>query len=191
MIEFEKKILLTEKEFKKLLELKTEGSECVVQNNYYYDSEDLKMHNSGITCRIREKGGVCLATVKTHKARECDCSIESSKYVGNVHDDSFFADMGIQLQGVLSTRRTTLHKQQGIEVVLDQNTYLGTTDYELEIEYNPSMINNVDDILSCLADFLKSENCIANRSEFISRAKTCKSKAERFFNYKIISKNSE
>ena len=65
MMEFEKKILLTEEEYQAVLKQRSrEGRrhrrEHYVQKNHYYDTEDLSMNRQGITCRIREKGGLPL-----------------------------------------------------------------------------------------------------------------------------------
>ena len=55
MIEYEKKILLTKDEYKKLITTFSENAKTIVQKNHYYDTRDYKLNKNGVTCRIREK----------------------------------------------------------------------------------------------------------------------------------------
>ncbi len=137
MLEYEKKILLTQDEYNKLSKLEGEGKLRFIQTNYYYDTDELKMNMQGITCRIREKNGKYKATIKAHKQDNKECSIEKTKEASSKYDDSLFSGMHLKLQGDLTTERVILYSNNGCEVVLDKNTYLGMTDYELEVEYLP------------------------------------------------------
>lgn len=137
MLEYEKKMLLTEEEYFKFLHLIGKEKPRFIQTNYYYDTDDLKMNMQGITCRIREKNGKYEATIKSHKQGNKDCSIEKTKEVLNKYDDSLFSGMHLKLQGSLTTERVTVYSDNRCEVALDKNTYLDMTDYEMEVEYLP------------------------------------------------------
>lgn len=135
MLEFEKKVLLSEPEYRFLKENRYRAGRTAVQVNHYYDTDDFELSRQGITCRIREKNGVCTATVKAHQQTWADCSVEHSRSVKDRYDDLLFRDMKLRHQGSLETIRTIYFPHKGISVMLDKNSYLGTTDYELELEY--------------------------------------------------------
>ena len=59
MLEFEKKVLLSEPEYRFLKENRYRAGKTAVQVNHYYDTDDFALSRQGITCRIREKNGVC------------------------------------------------------------------------------------------------------------------------------------
>lgn len=89
------------------------------------------MNKNGITCRIRAKDGKFKSTVKRHYTGDEDCSTEIDGEVKDYFDLDTFKDMGLILQGSLVTERIVLHKEKFCKAVIDRNTYLGFTDYEL------------------------------------------------------------
>lgn len=133
MTEFEKKMLLTEEAYRDLKTWAGLSAKTFVQTNYYYDTDDGAFHKRGITCRIREKNAIYVATIKEHKGNEK--SEENTKEVKNAFDTTCFADLGVSFQGCLKTTRTILCQDIGVIALLDKNEYLDTVDYELEIEY--------------------------------------------------------
>ena len=180
MLEYEKKILLTAEEYFTLLRLKDKKQSPTIQTNYYYDTDDLKMNLQGITCRIREKNGKYKATIKAHKQANKECSIEKTKDALNKYDDSLFSGMHLKLQGSLTTERVILYSDNGCEVVLDKNMYLGMTDYELEVEYLPEYEEHASKLIYRHISFLYPlKLCMLILSQRVS-----KSKSERFFEYK-------
>lgn len=180
MLEYEKKIPLTEGEYCKLMKLEGEGKLRFTQTNYYYDADDLKMNMQGITCRIREKNGKYKATIKAHKQENKECSIEKTKEALNKYDDSLFSGMHLRLQGSLITERVLLYSNNGCEVVLDKNTYLGMTDYELEVEYLPEYEDHATELIYRYISFLYPlKLCMLILSQRVSM-----SKSERFFERK-------
>ncbi len=187
MLEYEKKVLLTEEKYLKLSQVIGEGKPKIIQTNYYYDSDDLKMNTLGITCRIREKNGKYKATIKAHKQTNMACSIEKSKEVIDQYDDSLFSGMHLELQGKLMTERIILFSDGRCEVVLDKNTYLGITDYEMEVEYLPEYekcaINLIYQYMSILYPLKPLMNILSH--------KVSKSKSERFFEHKQQLQNKE
>ena len=181
MLEFEKKVLLTPEEYQGLLRLANDNTARIVQTNYYYDSDQLDMNRQGITCRIREKNGRYKATVKNHEAKERECSVENAKEVQSPLDVSFFQGMNVNLQGYLTTTRTVLYAGKGLEVVLDENTYLGTQDFELEIEYTCDNANHADFVLRLLAVLLHGPEKDGGAAGFCVHTRFSQSKSERFF----------
>ena len=113
MIEYEKKIKLTEDEYCCLMRYIGNRLPAVRQVNHYFDTDDFSMNQKGITCRIREKNGFLKATYKDHMQGENFCSKEISYSVGNGLADNDFIDMGLQYQGYLETYRTSVASGYG------------------------------------------------------------------------------
>ena len=122
-IERERKYLLDAREYFALKKAFAEKSEVILQKNYYYDTKDFEFGKRGITCRIREKCGKFVATVKTHSGRGDGISYEHSCAVRDEYDGSFF-DARTSLWGVLVTERIILFADRFVEVALDRNSYL-------------------------------------------------------------------
>lgn len=179
MIEYEKKIPISYAEYSDILNLNRGSSKTVVQTNYYYDTDDYMMNNQGVTCRIREINGRFVAAIKDHICKDSEFSVENTRPVSSADDDSFFENLGIKLQGHLVTERTKICSNMGITAVIDKNTYLDTTDYELEVEYYTNREELADEMIRKLAT-----SCASNNEEFLSRTKLSKSKSERFFERK-------
>lgn len=184
MLEYEKKILLTEKEYYYLKKQRWGSGTTVTQRNYYYDTDDFELCRLGITCRIREKNGICVATIKSHRIKGADCSVENSRSVKNRYDNSIFRDMNIVYQGSLKTVRSTYTPQAGVAVMLDRNSYLGTVDYELEIEYECGKENLAMKELERIISKLFENRILKNPNEFEDRIDRGKNKAARFFSRK-------
>ena len=138
MIEHEKKLLLSKKQYEYLFNnYCTTCSDITVikQVNYYFDTDDFIMNRRNITCRIRLKNGKYVGTMKQHSSGT-DNSTETQVNVKNGILENDFTEAGLKLQGELVTKRYILHRDSSSEVVLDKNEYLGYEDYELEIEYS-------------------------------------------------------
>ncbi len=186
MVEYEKKIPISEAEYNRI----TENLEFIHtdnQENYYYDTEDFFFNKQGTTFRIRKKDGKYTATIKKHNIKTKECNTEISKNVLDEYDTKFFVDKHIKLQGKLSTERKYFVKDDGFEIVIDKNHYLGTTDYEIEIEYSQQNKIRAEKTVSYIAELL----CVLNNmefsfSEFYNRFKMSKSKSQRFFEQKSI-----
>jgi len=184
MLEFEKKVMLTEEEYNCLMKLKDIFVDSFVQANYYYDSDDYEMNAMGITCRIREKDGVYQATIKAHQSKESECSRENSQTVLSEYDDSLFRNMDLKMQGFLITYRCIMFSHAGVEIVIDKNSYLGITDYELEIEYAVEKKQQAESLLGGIAQTLSARLCGINVDKFYESSENTKSKSERFFELK-------
>lgn len=185
MLEYEKKIILTCEEYAVILELFKNAS-FKTQINYYFDTEDMLMNKKGITCRIRAKNGTYKATVKNHFAKDKNCSCEVTvSETRNVCTDVFDA-LGLFFQGELVTSRTILFKNEFCEAVLDANTYLGLTDYEIEVEYLKGHEKTAIEFLKRIAGCLLKANLIDSAENFLMRDGKSKSKSERFFEKKKL-----
>lgn len=180
MIEKEKKVLLSQKEYSCLLEHFGTGKPTIKQTNYYFDTDDLSMNERNITCRIRFKDGRYKATVKKHIIAE-ESSYETEIEVrGGIHDN-IFIDLGLQMRGKLTTERCTLIESDHYTVFLDRNEYQNYVDYELEIEYASNFEQEASAILHTLSDILLYHNSSFSLQSLIERYKNAKSKSQRFF----------
>lgn len=184
MLEFEKKVMLSESEYNFLLHNICNKKKTIIQTNYYYDTDAFEMSGRGITCRIREKNGVYTATVKDHRLKGTDCSIENSRVIKNRCDDSIFRDMGIHYQGHLETFRSIYEKDHGIKIMLDSNIYIASVDYELEIEYEKCAEKLAEKEINRIAYNLMKAKLITDVKDFTKRIGQGKSKSGRFFERK-------
>ena len=171
-----------------MLELADDPDETI-QTNYYYDTEMLDMQRKGITCRIREHKGSFVATKKTHLTN--GVSNEETSEATGPFDISQFGK-NVKLYGEMITHRTVLLNINSVVVTLDKNTYLGTTDYEFEIEYEREQREEAERWLRYYADYVDSTLAGEDEAEFIFRLSKSKAKSARFFDYySIISANRE
>lgn len=182
MLEFEKKIMLTEEEYVFLKTYRYHGK-TAVHNNYYYDTDTFELNRSGITCRIREEDDSCTMTIKVHQ--EDECSTENSKAIKDLHDDLYFLSMGIKCQGKLTTIRTTVDLCPGVKIMLDQNIYLNTSDCEIEIEYEPGYEERAYKEIDMMTEHMRYFRAtVANADDLKKRVGQGGSKASRFFKRK-------
>lgn len=181
MLEFEKKRMLSKNAMQYLERCNFGEKEKTVLVNHYYDTSDFSLNRSGITCRIREKKGQYTATIKAHRLCGSDCSTEHSRALQNGKDDCIFRNMGLIYQGALKTRRTVLQPEIGIKIMLDRNKYLGTVDYELEIEYAPEKELLAAAVLAEIETVLREKGLSGDTQLYSREQNGAKSKSERFF----------
>lgn len=180
MIEWEKKILLCEDEFVCLRQaFKVIRVHHYV--NYYYDTENLDMFLHATTCRVREKDGDYIATMKCHSSEQTGYSQETSEAVRDLDSIELFDGLKVMPYGCLKTERSFFYDRPGLQVVLDRNDYLDQTDYEIEIEYSPDCVLQVYQVLLRLADTLSQEKEGFCYRDFLNRIGKGKSKSDRFF----------
>lgn len=180
MIEFEKKLILSEDEYTCLMTHLGQDKPTVTQTNYYFDTDDYDMNRKNTTCRIRLKGDKHVATMKIHSV-ENDNSTEISLSIRNGIYDNAFIDMGLKLHGELITNRCLIFKDDTCVVFLDKNDYLGYTDYELEIEYSLDHENEALIVLHRIETILLNNNPSLTLKEFALRCQNTQSKSKRFF----------
>lgn len=184
--EYEKKLLLTEREYLFLRSAFGANNPVTVQTNYYFDTDDFAMNQKGITCRIRQKDGIYQVTVKTHGKQKSDCSVEEDLFTMTEFDPSVFSSLGVRLQGELVTGRMVLFKNAFCEMVLDRNTYLGAVDYELETEYLEDHEKQADRLINYVVKAMICTPKLSCGEELYARIGTGESKSERFFARKCM-----
>lgn len=182
MIELEKKILLSADEYFILLNSMGRFSAFEKQVNHYFDTDNYDMDSQRITCRIREKNGKFKGTIKRHY--DNGCSEESSQEAIDEKDSRLFDKYILHPQGSLTTIRNTLYEDEDIKIVVDKNDYLGTVDYELEIEYHPHNSNNIDAIIKKMGEIISYSKKDLDLNEFCNRVQSADTKSQRFFNRK-------
>lgn len=156
----------------------------VIQTNYYYDTDDFRMNEKRITCRIREKEGKFTTMYKEHNPQGEHFNIENVLCVSDERDDTVFAHIGTKVQGSLRTERTVIYSDDYIEAVIDKNIYLGCTDYEIEVEYKVGAEEPATMFIHNIAELLKFHCILAQDASLFPRMKGIKSKSERFFDRK-------
>ena len=181
MLEYEKKIMLTEDEYFSILILMCKYEPMQTQTNYYFDDDNLSMNKKGVTCRIRAKNGKYKVTVKNHNAEHPDCSIEVDLVEKLEFDPQIFNVFGLYQQGELVTDRVVMHKDSTCEMALDRNVYLGHTDFELEVEYSKGNERRVQKLIENIGECLVVANQLTGIDEFLARIGQGKSKSQRFF----------
>ncbi len=185
MLEFEKKIMLTEQEYNQLTTYKAKNTQSKIQTNYYFDTDDFDMNKKGVTCRVRSENGKFKSTIKSHIGANSDCSIEKDIAFKDEFDPNAFSNMGLHMQGALITERIFLYKNDCCEMVLDRNIYLGKSDFELEVEYLENNEEMASQLLNVVARGLVDAGLISSEKEFLMRIGKSKNKSQRFFKQKL------
>lgn len=144
MLETELKALLTKYQYQTLLTMFDYTKE-VTQTNSYYISPDNALKSQGITFRIRTIGDIHTAQIKKHinKQGGLQVSEEREFKIDDIPpeftEEEVYLYTGIKttasLIGELTTLRMSCMFCDGVEICLDKSTYLGKTDYEIEVEY--------------------------------------------------------
>lgn len=169
--EFEKKIIITFEQYEKLSDFfKNFKTRNVVQINYYYDTYNEKLRKNNITCRIRQKDDTLVGTIKKHITND-DRSVEQNFEVKSLPYIMKIDETDVSLKGQLTTFRSIYTVSESIDLILDKNIYLGTVDYEIEVEYNDGYEREADRFIN-------------NLIEIIGKQASCEqriSKSERFF----------
>jgi uncharacterized protein YjbK len=161
MIENEFKYLVSEENFKRLQELIRNKyphslSLFIHQTNYYYDTSDFYLHKNKITLRARAiDNKIEMQFKRSEKVTGQDKkSTEFHRYLENIPKtipSSFIpADIteDANLLGSLTTERTSFQISNEVRIDFDKNNYLGITDYEIEIEYENELPQNVIDCIA-------------------------------------------
>lgn len=181
MLEYEKKIMISESEYKTIVDILSKKIVVETQSNYYFDTEDNLMNSKGITYRVRSKNGKYIATVKNHNLENNDCSFEENISENTEFDSNIFDAFGVSYKGVLITERIVVFKDANCEMVLDRNVYLGYVDFELEVEYCADKEEEAGFLLKSLADTLVVIGKIKDANAFLQRVNKGESKSKRFF----------
>lgn len=149
MIEYEYKYMLDRKEYLSAVNIlnKKYHEKIFIQTNYYYDTQDFKLHKNNIVFRVRVTGSQKRLQIKLPIIREGPLRVKN-EYVTPIFqlppcfdlEDMEFNKIIkytgiIKVIGKLTTERRLYEVNEGIQISLDKNTYLGKVDYELEVEF--------------------------------------------------------
>ena len=185
MIENEFKIMLTSEQYEKLLSLYA-WDKTIVQTNHYYDTDDLRLSEMHITCRVREIKGEYFLQMKFPSSKEYS-RVELEKPLNSLPEtlsadelprpDGFGAPQDwsfpdVKRLGTLTTTRSVKHFN-GAEIDLDKSEYFGKTDCELEIEFTDetaarSLLNEITEKLNIQPN---SEVCTGKIRRFLEEYK--------------------
>lgn len=165
--EHELKMMLTKDEYQFLLHFFDKLMvESGLQTNFYYDTRDEVMRKGNATVRVRQKNDKLIGTVKKHLDTN-NCSVEEHFRVDILPRVIMLDGMPLWLKGSLQTERKTFKVCDGIVLMLDLNQYLGTVDYELEIEYSAPLRNQAEGILMLVGSMVGKHvpNKVVSKSE--------------------------
>lgn len=148
-IEIEAKVLLSKRDYLKLLENMSFGEQVKIQNNYYLDSEDRVLKKYGMTVRLRQREGKNKLTLKAPLAEglltknqelsdnEANALINNNLFPrGDIADFLDILHIDVNKLAILATL-TTERKEgtfEGFEINISKNTYSNIVDYELECD---------------------------------------------------------
>lgn len=185
-IEIEAKVLLTKDQFDKVMKniIGSKYKDQFIQTNHYIDSPERMLRQQNIALRVRELRGNYTLTLKTPLAEglleknqtltpsEAYDMINYNKFPsGEIKDFLELLDVetdSLKRLVTLSTKRVEANYKTGL-LALDENTYCGKVDYELEME-DSSMAQAkvlVDEILKGLEIDYKF-NTVSKQSRAIS-----------------------
>lgn len=171
--ELEMKILTDPEEFRRCLKKMEEytGGEgdCYVQTNSYFDSPNTSLDRAHAMLRVRRKKGNLYLQYKNKRSRKgalliCDEQEAVLEFFPKtVNPFRYFPsapDLECVYLGDMQTRRTDF-SVEGAVVSFDENSYLGKTDYEIEIEGDPHSIEAVANLLGPKGESKKGDGKFA------------------------------
>ena len=174
--EHELKMMLTKDEHHFLLRFFDKLMvESGLQTNYYYDTRDEVMRKRNTTVRVRQKNNKLIGTVKRHLDTD-HCSMEEHFQVDTLPRVIMWDGMPLWLKGSLQTERKVFQICDGIVLMLDLNQYLGTVDYELEIEYSESLRKQAEGILMLIGSMVGKSihlDTVSKSERFFQRLNSC------------------
>lgn len=160
--ETEYKFLVNKEQFEKyfaLLVKKYGKATTKLQINYYYDTESNTMNKNDVTVRVRQENDRLKWQIKRHTAKY-GALFSSDEYCGSL---DFLPGIikfneikeDLILKGSLITERRTINFGTGGKLCFDFNMYLGTYDYEIEVEYSEQDKSSGEDIATIIDSVTK------------------------------------
>lgn len=168
--DYEKRLLLSEEEYRAVLRA-FETCPTEKEISCYYDTAVLELNKKGVTCKITKKGNRKVATVKCYYAKNKEKSIKRSLALRE--DKNIFEREGLICFGSMLTERKVICIGDHCVAALDKNIYLGTTDYDLIVEYCEGHESEAEGIIKSIKKIIGRANIIF--------ADCFASKRERFF----------
>ena len=136
-IEIEAKVLLSKRDYLKLLENMSFGEQVKIQNNYYLDSKDRVLKKYGMTVRLRQREGKNKLTLKAPLAEGLltkNQELSDSEANALINNDILHID--VNKLAILATL-TTERKEgtfEDFDINISKNSYSNIVDYELECD---------------------------------------------------------
>lgn len=152
-----------------------------VQINYYFDTDEFHLSKEDITLRIRQIDSNLYLQLKTPIARDNSLSIKK-EYNKTLSTFTNTIDLKNQefshllpcsgkayLIGSTVTERTKFNIEDGIEIDVDKNSYLGFVDYELEIEFDVEKKQKVQNIIKSINKYNVNPSEHGKKTRFFNR----------------------
>ncbi len=185
-IEIEAKVLLSKRDYQKLLENMTFNDQVKIQKNYYLDSEDRVLKKYGMAVRLRQREGKNKLTLKAPLAEglltknqelsddEANALINNNLFPrGDISD--FLDILNIDVNKLLILAQLTTERKEGtyegLDINISKNTYSDTVDYELECDSDS--VTNSQNALKDLCQEYRIEyklNTVSKESRAINAA---------------------
>ena len=164
-IEIEAKVLLSKKDYERLLANIPFNPQVKVQENYFLDSEDRELKKYGMLVRLRRREGRNKLTMKAPLSEglldksqmltdeETNALLENNIFPrGDILDFLEILHIDSARFQVLAELTTERYEgiYEGFEINISKNIYSGTVDYELECDSDSAF--NSQNTLSSLCD---------------------------------------
>lgn len=160
MVEKEYKTLVSHKQYE-CIKLMFQWTKCIIQKNYYFDTDEMYCLRNDITVRIRQKKNDYYLQVKMPIRYEGGLHIkkEYQKELHHLKDlitSIEFKELSIPMHipdvmqiGNLTTERLE-YNINGTTLCLDRSVYNNIVDYEVEVEYCGEYVdsNLLDKVMS-------------------------------------------
>lgn len=149
------------------------------QTNYYFDTNEFDLFHSGCSLRLRK---IQDSLKLVYKTSQMSSNIKYSSRQEYVYETSATPDIaeiealvnikGLKFVGMLATNRSVFNYDNNTLICIDESSYMGMKDFEIEIEF--SDLGRANEILQlCLKNGLRldSTRSIGKYSRLINRIK--------------------
>ena len=191
-IEIEAKVLLSKKDYERLLANIPFNPQVKVQENYFLDSEDRELKKYGMLVRLRRREGRNKLTMKAPLSEglldksqmltdeETNALLENNIFPrGDILDFLEILHIDSSRFQILAELTTERYEgiYEGFEINISKNIYSGTVDYELECD-SDSAFNSQNTLRSLCDHFdIKYEpNVLSKETRAINAAQKAKHK---------------
>ncbi|MCI7065766.1 MAG: CYTH domain-containing protein [Bacilli bacterium] len=191
-IEIEAKVLLSKKDYERLLANIPFNPQVKVQENYFLDSEDRELKKYGMLVRLRRREGRNKLTMKAPLSEglldksqmltdeETNALLENNIFPrGDILDFLEILHIDSARFQILAELTTERYEgiYEGFEINISKNIYSGTVDYELECD-SDSAFNSQNTLRSLCDHFdIKYEpNVLSKETRAINAAQKAKQK---------------
>ena len=191
-IEIEAKVLLSKKDYERLLANIPFNPQVKVQENYFLDNEDRELKKYGMLVRLRRREGRNKLTMKAPLSEglldksqmltdeETNALLENNIFPrGDILDFLEILHIDSSRFQVLAELTTERYEgiYEGFEINISKNIYSGTVDYELECD-SDSAFNSQNTLRSLCDHFdIKYEpNVLSKETRAINAAQKAKQK---------------